>query len=122
MDVEKTSNSIYNLIRSVEKVPTFDENEMHHDPTWQEPKAENERDEQGNQKDKDDQETLPASQIPKNMSGSIMKVRICICHVQISAQYSMLIINRERRLPLSFIISYNQDDMPFAKAVLTTLR
>lgn len=117
MDVEKTSNSIYNLIRSVEKVPTFDENEMHHDPTWQEPKAENERDEQGNQKDKDDQETLPASQIPKNMSGSIMKVRICI-----SAQYSMLIINRERRLPLSFIISCNQDDMPFAKPVLTALR
>lgn len=83
----------------------FDENEIARDQTWQEPKdAENERDEQENQKeeedDDDNDESLVESRIPRNMSGSIMKVRIHICVLCTRLKY---------RKPLYFITSFNQE-------------
>ena len=111
MSVENTSNSIYNLIRAIEKFPTFVENEdvrgtirqrvesKSGDEVHVRVKGEEEEEDDDIQKyRKDDEESLPTSGIPKNMSGSILKVGKmykCVLHLRHMLKEEELLPSRE---------------------------
>ena len=87
LEVEKTSSAIYNVIRAIEKFPTLDETVGgENDKIMQQKGGSDDSDEgeaeqevHNDQNDvKDDVESLPTSGIPKNMSGSILKVCLSI--------------------------------------------